>query len=359
MKKNLLNININKEDDSLNDYLFCWDHFGTRPNKTLLYSNFDFENFSEFLDSQKTEEISVFSEIIPSDESSLTNRKYFSKISNDIFISYQHFDSDMDESFINEVYFLFTNEAKLQVEDLINELNKIPEVSSEGNESEEKTFKSLTIINNEFELTPTKMLEADYENFDLYFNDDTLKSINRLKKTINKTKKGLSIIYGERGTGKTTLVNHLIHKLKKNVIFIPSTLFEIIMINPDLRNFLKKNSDSVIIMDDLELYLSEIYSKSNIFTNNLVQMVDGFDSDQLGLNFIFILNTKEIDEIDHSLLDCNNLLDVIQIDALSLEKSKELCKHLNKRNKIKKRTKLVDILKTKPDFNESDEIGFQ
>jgi hypothetical protein len=154
-------------------------------------------------------------------------------------------------------------------------------------------------------------------------------------------------------------VNHLIHKLKKNVIFIPSTLFEIIMINPDLRNFLKKNSDSVIIMDDLELYLSEIYSKSNIFTNNLVQMVDGFDSDQLGLNFIFILNTKEIDEIDHSLLDCNNLLDVIQIDALSLEKSKELCKHLNKRNKIKKRTKLVDILKTKPDFNESDEIGFQ
>jgi len=358
MKKNNLNININKEDDSLNDFLYCWDIFGTRPNKTLLYSNFDFAPFSKFLEEQKSEEISVFSEIIPSEEGDMINKKCFCKISENIFLSYQHFDGDAEESFVNEVYFIFQNDAKSKIDDLISTLNEIPQVSIEDEISKEITFKSLSSVNAEFELNSTKILKADYDNIDLYFNDSVIKSFNKLRKNINKNKKGLTIIYGQRGTGKTTLVNYLIQNLKKQVIFVPSTLYENIMINPDFRNFLKKNSDSVIIMDDLEIYLSEIYSKSNIFSNNLIQMIDGFDSDHLGLNFILISNTNNIDDIDHSLLDCNNLIDVINVEELSLVKSKELIKHLKKKNKVKTKTKLVDILKTKPDFIESNEIGF-
>ena len=128
--------------------------------------------------------------------------------------------------------------------------------------------------------------------------------------------------------------------------------------NSDFRNFVKRYKNSVIIIDDSEIYFSESYTKSNIFTNNLLQLVDGFQSDDLGLNVILILNTDNIDEIDHTLLDCNNLVDLIEVSRLNKEKVDELFNHLGKKNKIKNSARLVDVLKKRNFVSEQREIGF-
>ena len=49
-KKNNLKININKDDSGLNDFLYLWDIFKTRPNKVLIHGTFDFKETENFFD---------------------------------------------------------------------------------------------------------------------------------------------------------------------------------------------------------------------------------------------------------------------------------------------------------------------
>jgi hypothetical protein len=129
--------------------------------------------------------------------------------------------------------------------------------------------------------------------------------------------------------------------------------------NPEFNTFIKRYKSSVIILDDSELYFSELYTKSNIFTNNLLQLVDGFQSDNLDLNIISVLNVGNIDEIDHTLLDCNNLLDIIEVSPLTTDKANELSKQIGNKGKLKEESKVIDILKKRIFKAEDSEIGFK
>jgi hypothetical protein len=112
------------------------------------------------------------------------------------------------------------------------------------------------------------------------------------------------------------------------------------------------------VLDDSELYFGELYSKSNIFTNNLLQLVDGFQSDGLDLNIITVLNVDNIDDVDHILFDCNNLIDIVEIGKLEKEKAQELNRFLGNKLKIKEDIKLVDVLKKRSFKTDTGEIGF-
>ena len=45
-KNNSLKVNISKEDANINDFLYCWDKFGDRPNKITIYSSFAKDGFN-------------------------------------------------------------------------------------------------------------------------------------------------------------------------------------------------------------------------------------------------------------------------------------------------------------------------
>jgi hypothetical protein len=359
MKKSNLKINVNKEDFVLNDYLQAWDSFGERPNKINLYQTIDFEDFQEIISDFKTTEDCSLVEIFQIGEDNLVNKKIFFKLNDDVFLSYTNFDSEAEESFISEISILYRKEGKEFVSELIDKLYETVQIDeSENNEGKSNTY-SISIGPSGLEESSIKFLDADLENIDLYFNDDTIKQVNKLSKYIKNNKKGLSIIHGERGTGKSTLVKYLSSKVDKKFIFIPCTMFETTIVNPDFRNFINKNPDSVIILDDSDIYFSEIYSKSNIFTNNILQLVDGLDSDSLKLHIIAVLNLSDVGDIDHILLDCNNLVDIIHLEELEVEKIRELNKHLKRKIKVKKPTKLIDVLKVRNFSGSKNEIGFQ
>ena len=359
MKKSNLKINVNKEDFVLNDYLHAWDSFGERPNKINLYQTIDFEDFQKIISDFQTSEDCSLIEIFQIGEDNLVNKKIFFKLNDNVFLSYTHFDSEVEESFINEISILYRKEGKEFVNEFIDKLYETVQVDeSENNENKSNTY-SISIGPSGLEESSIKFLDADLENIDLYFNDDTIKKVNKLSKYIKSNKKGLSIIHGERGTGKSTIVKYLSTRVDKKFIFIPCSMFETTIVNPDFRSFINKNPDSVIILDDSDIYFSEIYSKSNIFTNNILQLVDGLDSDSLKLHIIAVLNLSDVGDIDHILLDCNNLTDIIDVQELEVEKIKELNKHLKKKIKVKKPTKLIDVLKSRNFSGSKNEIGFQ
>ncbi len=355
MDNKCINININRDDHNLNDYLFCWDKFSERPNKISLYNHYKAASFLSYVSNIRVSYNGLFTDIIPTTQDYIVNEKSLIELNDSIYISYVQYDKISDETIIGDVCLFYTNNSSDKINIILSDIEKIEISVDESNQK----INTLNLTQSGLELDSVDLLNVDYENIDMYFNKETIKRSNKIIKSIQNSNKGLSVIYGNRGTGKTTLVNYIASSLEKMVIFIPCNMIETTINNPEFRNFLKKYKNSVIILDDCELYFSETYSKSNIFTNNLLQLVDGFQSDSLDLNIITILNEVDINKIDHILLDCNNLIDIIEVDKLKVKRASELCKYLGNKMKIEENTKVVDVLKKRKYEKVTNDIGFK
>jgi SpoVK/Ycf46/Vps4 family AAA+-type ATPase len=350
-----INININKDDSELNDFLHCWGQFGTRPNKIIIYNSFSKDEFISIL-SEYSEEKNVFTEIIPAEESSIINDKVLTKVSEDLYISYLLLDRNNENSIIHEITF-FSRDYEKELENINDILEKLnPCIIDFQDDIKETKLNTIVVGQSGLEIEPLELKEMDSE-LDMYYNTLSLKKVNKLIKTIKKSEKGLSIFYGPRGSGKTSIINHVSSKLDRVVMFIPNNLIESTINNPEFKRFLLKHPKPVIVLDDCEVIFNDMYYKSNTVVNNLLQMIDGFLSDSIELNVITIFNTDEEEEIDQSLLDCNNLLDVIEFNLLDIEESNELAKHLGSRKKYKNKVRLIDIIKKK-DCLVNKKVGF-
>lgn len=341
MKKNSLNLNINKDDSSVNDYLYCWDQFGSRPNKVTIHDNYLAQEFLDVI-SKLVVESNNFTEIMPDEECDIVNSKVLDKLNENIFLSYVILDKNQPDSIISDVVFLYKEDSDK------DEINKILESLTSDcgvdyQESEVNKLNTITLSATGLELERVDVKDTDA--IEMYYSFDTMKSINKLIKKIKKSETGISVLYGERGTGKTSIIHYLSTKLDRIVIFVPNNMIEHTINNPDFRRFIKRHSKVLLVLDDCEMSFNEFFVKSNFIVNNLMQLVDGFLSDSIDLSVVTIFNVDDPEEIDHNLLDSNNLIDTVEFKYLSEKEATELSDHLGDKNKYKNKTKLIDIIK--------------
>jgi Cdc6-like AAA superfamily ATPase len=206
------------------------------------------------------------------------------------------------------------------------------------------------------EIETVGITDYDSENIETYYSGKTFKAMEKAVKRIKGSKRGMTILYGPRGTGKTTSINYIADGLDRIVIFIPNNMIEHTINNPDFRKFLKRFDQPIIVIDDCELALNEIYNKSNVTTTNLVQMVDGFLAGTTDVSIVTIFNTDSEDDIDHNLLDCNSLLDVVEFTELSASECNDLSKIVDGR-KYKSSAKMIDVVK-KRKGEQKEKVGF-
>ncbi len=353
-EKTSLNLNVNKDDSNINDFIYCWDKFKSRPNKIVLHTTYStklFLNIVEKLEKSKN----VFTEIIPDSEDYIINDKVLIEIQEDIYLSYIIIDKKLDSSIITDVVFYYKSTDVLNdVSLIIDDLN----VSIvDFQEEESYNLNTINFNSGSLEIEPIEYLDIDDDNLELYYSHKTFKNINKLIKKIKKQDKGLSILWGERGTGKTSIINYLADKINRIVIFIPNNLIDLTINNPDFRKFIKRHNKPLIIIDDCEMIFNEFFTKSNMVANNLVQLVDGYLSDNLKINIITIFNVEDESEIDHTLLDCNNLLDTVEFSSLDENESNDLSKHLGQKTNFKNKNRTIDVIK-KNTTNDQKKIGF-
>ena len=345
-----LNLNITKDDYHLNDFIYCWDKFGERPNRVIIHNTYSTKLFNKIISDYILDK-NVFTEVIPDSEDVIINDKLLAKIDEKCYLSYVVVDRNMENSFIDSITFYYDGNY-----DGINDiLEKLNDCILDYCEEDSNKLNTIIFTQNGLELEPISLKDVD-ENVDLYYHSKTIKSVDKVIKKIKKSDKGLTIFNGERGTGKTSIINYLASNLDRIVIFIPNNMIDHTINNPDFRKFIKKYEKPILILDDCEINFNDNFSK-NLYANNLIQMIDGFLSDTMNVNVITIFNNEDSDEIDNTLLDCNNLIDIVDFEYLTEEESLDLAKHLGSNKKYKNKTRLIDII-MKRSVNDEVEIGF-
>jgi hypothetical protein len=345
-------INISKDDIGLNDFLICWDKFGHRPNRLLIQNTYSTKLFNETM-ADRIQEKNVFTDIMPDSEELIINDRIFAKLDEGCYMSYVVVDRNMENSFIDSVMFFYTknNETVNEYIDLLNEC------VLDFDEDSTNKLNTVTLSANGLEIEPIGFHDIDMDNIDSYYNAETFKKVEKVIKKIKKSNTGMTILYGERGTGKTSIINHLADKLDRMVIFIPNNMIEHTINNPEFRRFIKRYEKPILVIDDCELVLNEMYNRSNVTTTNLVQMVDGFLASTMDVNIVAIFNAEKEDEIDHNLLECNSLIDVVEFGYLSEEECTELAKTIGGNKKQKGSAKMIDVVKKRKPATQST-IGF-
>jgi hypothetical protein len=349
-KSNFLNININSDDYQSNEYIILFNKFGTQPNKIILNDSYTSDLFINSI-IQKNHNSVI--ELMTDDDNFIINEKILSEIDDDVWISYFIIDKDTDESIITDVTIYYKNyEDVNKVKEIIDKISQTSLVFEEDNINSNKFN---TFIINSGNLEIETIYSEDIDN-KFRYNDETIKQADKLSRKINKNKKGLSIIWGEKGVGKTNISKHIASNTDKTVIFIPNNMIDLTINNPEFLTFLSKLNNLLLIIDDCEFLTSNQLVKVNSFSNNISQLIDGVISDKIDLHILLIFNVEDIDDIDEDILDINNLIDIMEIDYLSPDVATELSKLLNKGKKYKSPIKLIDVLRNKS-ITKIDKIG--
>lgn len=360
----------NSTDETLNDFLCVVNDLGILPSKTVLYEAYNTKSILEYLSPIIIGEIhtkEIISDFDNDDKKiKIINERKLLKIGKEIYINFIILNKqDEDASYIKDITILYNGDYtefslgkdKLlkRLNDLIDELNEFTLEEEELEEELEDSSNIFGVVNIQGNLALQKISKLPLidGNLKKYYNSDVYKDTKYIFKEIKKSNKGLSIFFGERGTGKTTLVSHFLSKSEKRVIWIPISLIEQIMFS-DFNNFLLSNKDSIIVIDDSENFFTMSNQKSGIHTNCLIQLVDGYFSDTLNLNIILLLNTEE-SFIDENLFNCNNLIGAVEFGDLEDYKIEKLKEELDIDEVFGK--KLVNVLKNNLK-KENNNIGF-
>jgi SpoVK/Ycf46/Vps4 family AAA+-type ATPase len=179
-------------------------------------------------------------------------------------------------------------------------------------------------------------------NYGKNFADVNKKIVTELSKKKNK---GLVLLHGEPGTGKTTYIKWLVGQLNKNkkVIFVPPFLTESIT-SPEFIPFLARYTDSVLVIEDAERVVSDRVSGSgsSIGVSNILNMTDGIMGDVMNIQIICSFNMHR-NKIDPALLRKGRLIAEHKFGTLDVESTNNLLKHLGHEQTSTKSMTLADI----------------
>lgn len=173
----------------------------------------------------------------------------------------------------------------------------------------------------------TKKITPPVIDFNLNYNAG-LSLINKLiiDKLSIPDSKGLVLLHGLPGTGKTTYIRHLISTLKKRVIYIPPAMTSSIS-DPELIKFFITNSNSILVIEDAENVLMKRAEHSTQAIANILNLTDGLLSDCANIQIVATFNT-DIINIDDALLRKGRLIAKYEFTELEESRAIKLSKKL-------------------------------
>ncbi|HUR09867.1 MAG TPA: AAA family ATPase [Flavitalea sp.] len=204
------------------------------------------------------------------------------------------------------------------------------------------------------EIKPTRL------DIGLYYNDDFLPVHEVVqKRLLQENDKGIILLHGLPGTGKTTYLRHLIGEMKKKLLFVSPSVAANLM-NPEFLDLLIDNPNSVIVIEDAENILMDRKYNSNSTVSNLLNISDGLLSDCLNVQIICTFNSS-LSMVDEALMRKGRLIAKYEFGKLSIEKAQRLSDHLGLQQHIFRPMTLAEIMNPEEREFKKEEvaIGFR
>lgn len=179
-------------------------------------------------------------------------------------------------------------------------------------------------------------------NLDLFYEDDFKITDELIRKRLNQKKdKGIVLLHGLPGTGKTTYLRYLVGKIKKRVLFLSPTVAGNLM-NPDFIELLIDNPDTVLIIEDAENIIMDRKLSSGSSVSNLLNISDGLLADFLNVQLICTFNSS-LTMIDSALLRKGRLIAKYEFRKLNSVKAQRLSNHMGFDKVIDKPMTIAEI----------------
>lgn len=145
------------------------------------------------------------------------------------------------------------------------------------------------------------------DRLDLYYGDGMARWVDEWFHALNSRRYGLTILTGDPGTGKTTLVRSLAHWLAASHLFyfMPASKFASVESGVIVTFLTGENRHSklrkILILEDAESILHRRGNDNREKVATLLNLTDGLLGDALGLHVICTLNS-ELTDLDPALL---------------------------------------------------------
>ena len=308
--------------------------FDRLPSKYVNTSNYD-PIINEFLTSLGfIEEINIFS----------SNRRY--DLSSQSL--YVNFDMKMMIRISGN-----TNKTKdnLVQLDIVYDISQGP-LSKQLDLDKIKTFERTKKKAN-IQLVKSEMGHLDTEEYDLLvppinlklnYGESFIKVNDAIVKKLNENNgKGIILLHGDPGTGKTSYIKYLTTLIKeKDILFIPPSMAEMLS-EPSIIPFLMDHKNSILIIEDAERVISDREGNgSPAGVSNILNLTDGILGDCLSIQIVATFNMKR-EKIDQALLRKGRLIAEHKFEKLTVEESNKLLKHIKKDHKVSEGLTLADI----------------